>query len=106
VVELTQTDTDQYVELRCGDTTVVRLKETPATGFLWAVENDAENVIVVKSSDFALDPTSGVGGGGQRVMIFEARQDGSARLHFKLWRAWEGDESVKNQFDIFITVQN
>ena len=106
VVELTQTDSSKFPEVSCGDTIVFRLDETPASGFLWSVENANEDIIAMRRSDFIVYPSFGVGGGGQRVMTFEARLCGRARLHFKLWRAWGGEVSDKNQFDIIITVQN
>jgi inhibitor of cysteine peptidase len=106
IVELTGADNDKYFEVRTGDTIIVRLYENRTTGFHWTAMKGAENIITLVSSDFTLFPSSGVGGGGQRVMAFEAKKSGSDRLRIKLWREWEGEESVKNHFDIAITVRN
>jgi len=106
IIELTRADSDKCFEVSTGDTIIVRLKENPTTGFCWNVEKGSEDIISLMSSDFALNSSSGVGGGGQRVLVFEAKKSGSGRLRIKHWREWEGDESVKDHFNIAIAVRN
>ena len=45
-----------------------------------------------------------VGGGGQRVFVFEAKRSGSAHLLLKLRREWEGDKSIASRFEVTINV--
>lgn len=106
IVELTRADSDKYFEVCTGDTIIVRLDENLTTGFHWTAMKGAENIITLVRSDFIPYPSSGVGGGGQRILAFEAKKSGSDRLRIKLWRDWEGDESIRDNFDIAITVRN
>jgi inhibitor of cysteine peptidase len=93
------------VETRAGDTIVVRLDENPSTGYKWALEKRQADVVALQRAEYARAPSSGVGGDGQRILTFKAKQAGIAALQLKLWRAWEGDTSIIERFTVTFHVQ-
>jgi inhibitor of cysteine peptidase len=103
-VTLTETDNGQLITVPLGANLVLRLKETPGTGFRWAVDTGDQNILELRRSDYIPAKESAVGGGGQRVLAFEAKRSGSVRLLLKLKRAWEGDKSVAARFEVKIDV--
>jgi inhibitor of cysteine peptidase len=93
---LTKADSGTTVDLRVGETLLVRLEESPTTGFGWMAEG-GDDKLVLQASDYS--PASvGVGGGGLRSLTFIAAKVGMARLKLRLWREWEGDSSVVEVF--------
>lgn len=95
---LTRADSGRTVDLRVGDRLLIRLDESPTTGFAWTGEG-GDDTLVQQASDFA--PTStAFGGGGLRSFLFMAEQAGVAELRLRLWRAWEGDSSVVGVFTV------
>jgi len=47
-ITLTRADSGTIIEVRTGDTIIVRLDENPTTGYRWAVEKHEEEVIVLE----------------------------------------------------------
>jgi inhibitor of cysteine peptidase len=101
---LTQTENRQTFNVQTQDQILVRLEESPTTGYRWAVDQFDQNILVLQNSDFS--PTSsGVGGGGNRTFSFTAQNAGTTSLNCKLWREWEGDSSVSSRFNVVIVVK-
>jgi inhibitor of cysteine peptidase len=103
MITLTRADSGKTVEIRPGDTVVMCLDENPTTGYQWALESNQEEVVTLLSTDYVPARGVGIGGGGQRLFTFKAVQTGDTTLHFRLWRAWEGDTSIQERF--FVTLQ-
>jgi inhibitor of cysteine peptidase len=99
----TLTETDQSSNVHVGDQIVVRLDESPTTGYRWAIDQIDEDFLVPEKSDFSI-VGSGVGGGGELILTFTAKKPGSTRLGLKLWRDWEGDKSILKRFDVVINI--
>jgi inhibitor of cysteine peptidase len=74
---------------KVGDTLIVQLPETPATGFRWASAVADTATVALTGDDFQLGARSGVGGGGLRIFRFATKSPGSTDLKFKLARSWE-----------------
>jgi inhibitor of cysteine peptidase len=104
-ITLTQADDGNAVDARVGGHLVVRLDENPTTGYRWALEESDEAVIALQHVEYVRSRDAAVGGGGQRIWTFVARKPGMATLHFKLWRAWEGDASIGQRFTATLNVQ-
>jgi inhibitor of cysteine peptidase len=103
-ITLTPADSGKTVEVRAGDAIVVRLEENPTTGYRWAAEPGGDQIVALESSDY-VSPGAAVGGGGERVFTFRARQAGSAPIRLKLWREWEGQGSIARTFTVTVRVQ-
>ena len=104
-ITLTRTDHGRSIEAQVGDRITVSLEENPTTGFRWAVDKNDDDVVALSSSEYAAAPRSRVGGGGQRVVTFEVRKTGDSAIQLKLWRAWEGDQSITQRFAVTLRVR-
>ena len=102
---LTRSDSGKMLEAHVGDTLVLRLDENPATGYRWTMEEHDGEVLETQSSVYAPVSGTGVGGGGQRVLTFQARKAGRVILRLERRRTWEGDTSAAEQFLITVNVE-
>ena len=103
ILILTQTDDGRVFNVQKGDQVVVRLEESPTTGYRWAVEDVDAGILRLQNDDFS-PAGSGVGGGGERTLTFIAQNAGTTRIQLKLWRDWEGSNSIRNRFDVVFSV--
>jgi len=103
-ITLTERDNGQSITVPLGANLVLRLNETPGSGFRWAVDTGDQTILELHRSDYIPANNPAVGGGGQRVLEFEAKGSGSVRLALKLQRAWEGDKTLASRFEVKIQV--
>jgi inhibitor of cysteine peptidase len=101
---LTQAEKGKSFEAHQGDVIVVRLPENPTTGYRWAIEQIDEEVLEPETSNFALSPDAGIGGGGEQRLRFRAKGAGTARVELKLARAWEEESSGIDRYSFTIQV--
>jgi inhibitor of cysteine peptidase len=100
---LSENDNNRSFTMQEGDQLVIRLAESPTTGYRWSIDGEVPDALTLQ--DDAFSPAgSGVGGGGERIFTFFAQSHGTASLNLKLWRNWEGERSVTNRFRASITV--
>ena len=105
-ITLKSTHDGKTIEVRNDDTILVQLRENPTTGYQWAIEEPRSPQIRLLGTDYIQSETSGVGGGGERALTFKAREAGRASLKLKLWREWEGDDSVIDRFEVTLVVRD
>jgi inhibitor of cysteine peptidase len=103
---LTHAENGTAVTLRPGEQVVIRLTEHPTTGFRWAVDQSDEAIVALVDTTYVRTAGAGLGGGGEQVWTFEAKHPGTVQLRLKLWRAWEGDTSGQERFEVIIHVLN
>jgi inhibitor of cysteine peptidase len=103
---LTQNNNGKVIEVSIGDTFFIRLPENPTTGYQWIVEEVEGPIIALEKSNYALTTGTGVGGGGERTLMFKATSPGTTNLRLKLWQAWEGDSSIVDIYTITIHVHD
>jgi predicted secreted protein len=96
---VTRADNGKELEIDVGERLVVRLEESPTTGFAWSPSGVNEKLGLLTSEYSPASPGS-IGGGGLRTLTFTARQVGAVSLRLKLWREWEGDSSVVDVFAV------
>ena len=101
---LTEADDGKSVELRAGDTLVVRLHENPTTGFRWALDDPVPKIVRVRGSEY-LGQSDAVGSGGDVLWSLEAVMPGKTQIAFKLWRHWEGDISIRKRFAVPLSIK-
>jgi predicted secreted protein len=80
------------------------LPEAPATGFKWEIEHSDANVLELLKSDYTPPTDSAAGGTGVRSWALRAKAAGTVLLSAKRWRAWEGEQSIVERFEITIRV--
>jgi inhibitor of cysteine peptidase len=103
---LTQSNNGKSVTISQGETVRMRLDENPSTGFRWVLEQGNDEILELLTSDYIQGSGAGVGGAGQRVWKFTAKKSGDVRLVMKRWRAWEGDKSTVERFEVTIRVKS
>jgi predicted secreted protein len=104
MVQLTELDSNSQVDLRVGDTLVIRLPENPGTGYRWNIANIDDPLVRIDDSEFTQTPGSGIGGGGFRIFTLSAQGPGVAWLSLKKRRPWEGDAPPIGQFDVTLNI--
>jgi inhibitor of cysteine peptidase len=102
---LTRDDQGSVVTANVGERLIIRLPESPATGYRWALEKSNESVLTLEKTAYEPSSTAGTGGGGQRTLTFLMKAMGTVLLQLKHWRSWEGDASITERFTLTIHVQ-
>jgi len=85
------------------DTILVRL-EVKAVGWEWAIDEVDEGILTLADSSHVPGDSARIGGGGYDELRFRAASVGTASLRLKYWRVWEGDASVRDRYNVQITV--
>ncbi len=91
--ELREADGGSTLRVRAGEHLVVRLPETPTTGYRWVADHDGSRLALV--DDRFEGPTSPRGAGGERVLVLQARGSGPVTLRLVKRRAWGGGEPAE-----------
>ena len=102
-ITLTEADNGKVVDAHSGDEIVIRLPENPTTGYRWG-QDSAGDAKASLSGDTNQMSGTAAGGGGARVLTFQAKGAGDVPLRLKLWRAWEGDASVTKRFAVTVRI--
>jgi inhibitor of cysteine peptidase len=100
---LTAADNGASVRAQPGDELVVRLPESPGTGYRWHIDA-IEGVVELEGDSFDLGGNTAPGAGGTREFRFRPTAPGTGRIALKHWREWEGDSSVTARFAADVTV--
>ncbi len=105
-ITLTNADNGKTIQVQVGTEIMINLKENPTTGYRWAVDQTDDKVLPLQSSNYAITPGGGVGGGGTRTFTFITKQPGTVHLRLKQWRDFIGDSSIINRYNVTIQVQS
>ncbi|MGA2887609.1 MAG: protease inhibitor I42 family protein [Terracidiphilus sp.] len=79
----------QVIQVALGDTLRVELAENQTTGYKWEVDHLDSDFLDLLSSNYLLSQSTAPGAGGLRVIVFETKKTGSARLELKQRRPWQ-----------------
>jgi inhibitor of cysteine peptidase len=101
-IELHEADAGSRSGMEVGERATVRLPESPTTGYRWIADFDSTRLRLVE--DRFDGPELPRGGGGERVLVFEALRSGSATLTLGKKRAWESGDPVET-FAVELDVQ-
>ncbi len=103
---LTQADKGKTIDVHSGTQIIIHVQENPTTGYRWAIDQNNTAMLPLESSTYATTSGGGVGSGGTRTFTFTAKQPGTVHLQLKLWRAWQGNSSITQHYDVTINVQS
>lgn len=104
-VSITAADSGRQVTLKLGDDLIVELAENPTNGFSWAVDAGVLNALRLSGDQFyAGARTPARDESGVRAFRFTACGIGRDELRLKLWREWEGDQSISGRFSVTVRV--
>ena len=105
---VTAADDGRVMRVPLGAELSVRLAENASTGFRWAVDRPARRILRLIGGGVLtppLDDGGSVGSAGTHTFVFRAAAPGRGRLRFKLWRPWEGDESIARRLTVTVLVE-
>lgn len=88
-LELVDPVADTQLEMTVGGRLVVRLTESPTTGYRWHYALTAQSVLECARDDY-VSAGRARGSGGSRSISFRALSVGATAIEFSLQRAWEG----------------
>lgn len=108
---LTAADNGTTIDVRVGDTVLLRLRDRPG-GFTWKLDGPESALVEVREvprSETERPRTDGpvtpVGGPSDMKWTLTARAPGTAQVTLKLWRKWEGDASVQTRFGVTLRIK-
>jgi predicted secreted protein len=104
ISSLTETDADTIRSAHVGDKVELRLPENPSTGYRWSIDITPSSGATINSSDW--DPAgAGLGAIGIRKFIITTNEAGTLTIHAKLWRKWEGENSMTQRREFTLQVR-
>lgn len=88
-------ETSRNISLKVGEALTLRLEENSTTGFRWAVNLAPGDALELASSSFTAGMDTGVGAGGERVLVFRAKARGEASFTLVLRQEWMPDNPAR-----------
>lgn len=85
-----------------GDVMVIRLDETPTSGYRWQVDECDPAVLRSAGDEFRPTGGAGIGGGGTREFRFAVVGPGRGGVRLALRRTWESESPAADQFEATI----
>jgi len=98
---LSYEDNGKSIESLVGNELIVRLEESPTTGYMWINKTIGE-VLTLKNTEFSATLVGMVGGTGWRTLSFLVSKTGTSTLLLKQMREWEGESSVIKELSVTI----
>ena len=92
------------IDAELGETILVRLDETPTSGYRWALDHLDKEVLAAEASEFELPANAAIGAAGQRTFTFKAIGHGIGHIALALRRRWEDPGPAVDQFEISVRV--
>jgi len=85
----TEAENEKRLQARVGDTVLIRLPESPTTGYRWTALQGTP------ASDDFISGSDAIGAGGVRVLRFRVKSPGAVTLELVLARSWEKQAPAK-----------
>jgi predicted secreted protein len=103
VIDLGASDTSRVMEARPGDEVVVRLDETPSSGYRWEPDPDDASVLRPVSDDWA-QAEPGIGSSGTRTFRFAVGDTPASTIRLIRRRSWEPATTAVEAFEVTLKV--
>lgn len=100
VLLVNRSDHNRSAELRVGEQLRVSLPENPGSGYTWAIDETDSRLLMLESAAYQSTNDSSLTARGQRIFSFRVQQSGEMTLQLKLWRFWDGDDSVTERYQV------
>ena len=101
---LTQADAGRVSVVLQGEAVLLRLPETPATGYRWSVAISPPEAGAIEASHWtAFGQTPGAP--GTREFTLRVARKGRVTLSAKLWREWAGEASTTERLTFTLEVE-
>jgi len=102
-VTLTASDNGRTVDVREGETLVLRLHENASTGYRWAFDGLDRTCLDVQDGEY-VGQAGAPGSGGQAQWTLVPSKRGIVEIRLRLWRHWEGERSVRERFAVTLKI--
>ncbi|MGH8980330.1 MAG: protease inhibitor I42 family protein, partial [Acidimicrobiales bacterium] len=97
---LDESQEGRHVVARLRDEVHVRLRETPSTGYVWDLVEQAAGVAELVTDEFqSLGDEVEIGADGVRDILFRVVAPGSRRIRLELRRPWQSDGQAAGIFE-------
>jgi len=103
-INVDKADNGKEIILSMNSTLRVVLEENPSTGYMWEVEDNNSSCLQMISSNYFAKNNMIMGAGGIVAFNFKSLKPGRCPLSLKLWRSWEGEDSIVKRFKVIVTV--
>ena len=87
-INLSENNQQQQIEVTVNDTILLQLQESPTTGYRWEITELNPNHLQVVSEEFKTDSSSGIGGGGKKIIQLKVLAKESGRLILENRQPW------------------
>lgn len=105
-VIVTDSDANNPVQLRVGQTLQVRLASNPTTGYSWSVQQVPAELQLGQSVYATGSQNKNVAGaGGYQTIDFAGKIPGKAELKLEYRRPWEKDAPPAKTFSVTVSVK-
>ncbi|NBD33988.1 MAG: hypothetical protein GVY17_13735 [Cyanobacteria bacterium] len=101
---MTEADQGKTFTVSSGNLIMIKLAENPTTGYRWAITPSDPDVVALQSSEFSLAKNAGIGSGGERRFVLQAKAPGRVTLQLKKLRSWAGEDSVMQALQLNLQV--
>jgi predicted secreted protein len=81
-------DPDFPIYVNPGKSFTISFESIPSAGYTWLIEYDSKMIDFLKPKKFIFDPSK-IGGVGQEIFEFKAKQPGETQIKAKYQREWE-----------------
>jgi inhibitor of cysteine peptidase len=102
--EVTLSDKGRDFAIKSGQRLVIKLEETPGTGYRWTLAAGAPQILRFIGSRYMAPAGAQLGKPGTREWIFEALGSGDGRLYLKRSRPWDSSSTSSTDFEINVHV--
>lgn len=104
-VVLTEKDSGSVINVKTGDTIVIRLEANPTTGYLWTTS--VPDDMVVREIDsryvpFKDQPQGLAGAPSTKVFTYVVTGPGEAGIKMEYKRPWESGKAPEKTFDVML----
>lgn len=92
---LTQSNAENVIKIKNGESFSVTLESNPTTGYMWETEYDKNYIQFI---DRQFKPSSGeqiIGAGGSEIFNFVAIGVGESEILFSYLRPWENEKPAE-----------
>jgi inhibitor of cysteine peptidase len=95
----------QTINVKAGDSFIVKLAGNPTTGYSWQLTDYDKNIVELNGDPDYKSDSSLIGSGGMYTYHFTAVNSGTVVLKFDYLRPWEKGVAPVQTFTITIDVQ-
>lgn len=103
-VVVTEPDHGRVIEVALTSRLLVRLPESPSTGYRWELEPPVGDVLKLEADTYQPATSSVPGAGGIRVLEFDTGSDGIVLIRLRLRRPWETGDALR-VFEVNVRVR-